>query len=145
MGASSVQLTLHKTFWQEWGWALISHGRFNGKDGNIIPFWEGDDVILVKSMLLGKSLQLGGWSYKQDLVCVCVCVCVCVLCVMIIMLINHSELYVLVARCAANSGSEYQWIVIPDCHFTCCFHARMSYGNRQSSCHFECLMPPELQ
>ena len=56
---------------------------------NIIPVREGNDVILLKFILLSTSLKLGGWSHKQNLVvcvgvcvvCVCVCcVCVCVVC-----------------------------------------------------------------
>ena len=43
---------------------------------SIILVRERNDVIPVKSMLLSKSLQLGGWSHKQNLVSVCECVCV---------------------------------------------------------------------
>ena len=55
-----MQLTLHNTFWQEWGWALIQHGRFNGKvrlDSDIISEQSNYRKYTLKSYLLSYPNQ----------------------------------------------------------------------------------------
>ena len=87
-----MQLTLHKTFWQEWGWAHILHRCFSGKVRyNIL---HKSRNILSKRCTLdisskNRCCNCHLYSGKYGMSLCCMCTCIVLLCVCIISLFNH--------------------------------------------------------